>query len=42
MRELLLPWWRSGWAPPALRATTAAAKRAYQPAGDPPNGTETL
>ena len=42
MRELPLPWCRSGWATPALRATTAAAKRAYQPAGGPPNGTETL
>jgi hypothetical protein len=42
MIGLPLLWCRSGWAAPALRATTAAAKRAYQPAGDPPNGTETL
>ena len=42
MRELPLQWFRSGWGAHALRATTAAARRAYQPAGDPPNGTETL
>ncbi len=30
------------WATPALRGTTEAVKRAYQPAGDPLSGTETL
>jgi len=32
----------SGWATPALRDTTAQARRAYQPAGKPTIGTETL
>ena len=32
----------SGRATPALREATAQAQRAYQPAGDPLIGTETL
>ena len=37
-----MPQWRSGRATPTLRATTASTQRAYQPAGDPLIGTETL
>jgi len=42
MRVPPLQWRRSGWATPALRATTAAARRAYQPVGGPLIGTKTL
>ena len=42
MREPPVPWPHSGRATPALRDATASATRAYQPAGDPVNGTETL
>ena len=42
MSELPLPSRRSGRATPALRGTTGAARRVYQPADGPPNGTETL
>ncbi len=38
--KLLWPYF--GRATPALGDATASAKRAYQPAGDPLNGTETL
>ncbi len=36
------PWPCSGRATPSLREATAPARRAYQPAGKPPIGTETL
>jgi hypothetical protein len=42
MMEPSMPWRRSGRATPALRDTTASTQRAYQPAGDPLIGTETL
>jgi len=37
-----MPCRHSGRATPALRDTTASAQRAYQPAGNPLIGTETL
>jgi len=42
MRKPPAPWHHSGRATPSLREATAPARRAYQPAGDPVIGTETL
>ena len=42
MREPPVPWPHSGRAKPALRDATTLATRAYQPAGEPVIGSETL